>query len=321
MAKGILVIGSANVDFILRIPRFHKAGETITGEDVTTAFGGKGANQAIAAKRLGGEVTFLTALGGDAGGRAYRKYLVRNGFKGKFLLTDRATPTGMALIEVVPEGENRIIVSPGANRFLSPLQIERAAKAWEGVQVFAAQLETPLETVQAGLEIAQRRGILTILNPAPARPLSSRILSRVDFLVPNETEAQGITGKMIKGQEDLAKAAAKLLGRGVKNVVITLGEKGAFFKNREREIWAKGFRVKAVDTTAAGDAFVGALAWGLADGKPIREILDFANAAGALATTRLGAQPSLPYRREVEKLLKGKRQRNQERDGEIRRRG
>ena len=169
MTRRILVIGSANVDFILRIPRFHKAGETITGENLTTAFGGKGANQAIAVKRLGGEVTFLTAMGEDAHGRAYRKYLIRNGFKRKFLLTDPKMPTGIALIEVVPEGENRIIVSPGANRTLSPLHLKKAAKIWEGVRVFVAQLETPLETVQAGLEMARRRGILTILNPAPRK--------------------------------------------------------------------------------------------------------------------------------------------------------
>ena len=307
MTRRILVIGSANVDFILRIPRFHKAGETITGENLTTAFGGKGANQAIAVKRLGGEVTFLTAMGEDAHGKAYRKYLVQNGFNRKFLLTDRKMPTGMAFIEVVPEGENRIIVSPGANRTLSPLHLKKAAKIWAGVRVFVAQLETPLETVQAGLEMARRRGILTILNPAPARSLSSRTLSKVDFLVPNETETQEITGKRINGEEDLAKAAAKLLGRGVKNVVITLGGKGVFFKNRYEEIRMEAFRVKAVDTTAAGDAFVGALAWGLAEGRDVEDVLLHANAAGALTATRLGAQPSLPTIAEVRKFQRDRR--------------
>ena len=172
MGKKILVIGSANVDFILRIPRFHRAGETITGENLTTAFGGKGANQAIAAKRLGSEVTFLSTMGEDAHGKAYRKYLVRSGFKGQFLLTDPKSPTGIALIEIIPEGENRIIVSPGANQTLSSRHLKKAAKAWEGARVFVAQLETPLETVQAGLEMAQRKEALTILNPAPARALS-----------------------------------------------------------------------------------------------------------------------------------------------------
>jgi ribokinase len=307
MRKKVLVIGSANVDFILRIPRFHRAGETITGENLTTAFGGKGANQAIAAKRLGSEVTFLSTMGEDAHGKAYRKYLVRSGFKGEFLLTDPKSPTGIALIEIIPEGENRIIVSPGANQTLSSRHLKKAAKAWEGARVFVAQLEIPLETVQAGLELAQRKEVLTILNPAPARALSSRILSQVDFLVPNETEAQEITGKKIKSEEDLAKAAAKLLGRGVKNVVITLGEKGVFFKNRYEEIRVDAFRVKAVDTTAAGDAFVGALAWGLAEGRDIEDVLLHATAAGALTTTRLGAQPSLPTIAEVKKFLTERR--------------
>jgi ribokinase len=307
MAKRILVIGSANVDYILKIPRFHHAGETITGEDLIMAFGGKGANQAIAAKRLGGEVTFLTAVGEDANGKAYRKYLVQSGFKPKFLLTERSNPTGMALIEIIPGGENRIIVSPGANRALLPLHLEKMARGWGGVRVLVAQLETPLETVKAGLEMAQKNGILTILNPAPARSLPTQILSKVDFLVPNETEVQEITGREIKREEDLATVASMLLRQGVKNVVLTLGEKGVFFKNRNEEIRVEAFRVKAVDTTAAGDAFVGTLAWGLAEGKNIEDVLICANAAGALAATRLGAQPSLPTISVLRKFLRERR--------------
>jgi len=313
MAKGILVLGSANMDYILKIPRFHKAGETIAGEDVITTFGGKGANQAIAVKRLGGRVALLAAVGGDANGKAYREYLIRSGFRQKFLLTERKTPTGMALIEIVPEGENRIIVSPGANRALSPLHLKKLGKGWEGVGIFVAQLETPLETVRAGLEMARRKGIITILNPAPAQALSSLTLSKVDFLVPNETEAQEITGKKIDGEVDLAKAASMMLRRGVKNVVITLGRKGVFFMNRSGAIRVEAFRVKAVDTTAAGDAFVGALAWGLAEGKDIEEVLVHANAAGALAATRLGAQPFLPTISAVKKFL---RERGAEKKGQ-----
>lgn len=307
MDKGILVVGSANVDFILRIPRFHNAGETITGEDAVTAFGGKGANQAMAAKRLGGAVTFLAAVGGDAQGKAYRKYLVRSGFRSKFLLTERKKPTGMALIEIAPGGENRIIVSPGANGALSPRHLNKAGRAWEGVGVFVTQLESPLETVEAGLVAAKKKGILTILNPAPAGSLTSRILSMVDFLAPNETEAQEITGVKIKGEEGLSKAASALLRRGVKNVVITLGEQGAYFKNRHEEIRVEAFRVKAVDTTAAGDAFVGTLAWGLAQERDMEDVLIWANAAGALTAIRLGAQPSLPTIAEVRKFLRARR--------------
>jgi len=233
--------------------------------------------------------------------------LVQSGFKREFLLADPRSPTGIALIEIIPEGENRIIVSPGANRTLSSLHLKKASKVWEGARVFVAQLETPLETVQAGLEMARRKGVLTILNPAPGRPLSSRILANVDFLVPNETEAQEITGKRIKSGEDLPKAALELLRRGVKNVVITLGEKGVFFKNRYVEIRVEAFRVKPVDTTAAGDAFVGALAWGLAERREIEDVLIHANAAGALTATRLGAQPSLPTMAGVKKFLRNRK--------------
>ena len=307
MGKRILVIGSANVDFILRIPRFHKAGETILGEDALTAFGGKGANQAIAARRLGGAVDFLTALGDDAQGRAYRKYLVWSGFKAKYLLMEPKKPTGMALIEIAPGGANRIIVAPGANRALSPLRLKKAEQVWEGVGVLIAQLETPLETVREALDAAKRKGILTILNPAPARSLSPRILSRVDYLVPNGIEAQEIAGVKIKGEEGLSKAASELLKRGAKNVIITLGEKGTYFKNRLEEIRVDAFRVEAVDTTAAGDAFVGTLAWGLAEGRDIEDVLIHANAAGALAATRLGAQPSLPTISAVKKFLRERR--------------
>jgi ribokinase len=310
MGKKILVIGSANVDFILKIPRFHEAGETIQGEDAVTAFGGKGANQAVAARRLGGAVDFLTALGDDAHGKAYRKYLVRSGFKEKFLLAEAKKPTGMALIEIVPNGENRIIVSPGANGALSPLRLKRAGQVWKGAGVLVAQLETPMETVRAALETAKRKGIPTILNPAPARPLSRKILSTVDYLVPNEMEAEEITGVKIRGERGLSKAASELLSRGAKNVVITLGEKGTYFKNRQEEIRVEAFRVKAVDTTAAGDAFVGTLAWGLEQGMDMEEVLIHANAAGALAATRLGAQPSLPTIAEVRKFLRKRRNKN-----------
>jgi len=310
MGKRILVIGSANVDFILRIPRFHKAGETILGEDAVTAFGGKGANQAVAAKRLGGTVDFLTTLGEDAQGKAYRKYLIRSGFKAKSLLTEPKKPTGMALIEIVPGGENRIIVSPGANGAFSPRCLKEAGQVWKGVGVLVVQLETPLKTVRAALDAGKRKGILTILNPAPARVLSSHILSLVDYLVPNEIEAQEIAGVKIKGEEGLSKAASELIRRGAKNVIITLGEKGAYFKNRLEELRVKAFRVKAVDTTAAGDAFVGTLAWGLAQGMDTENVLLHANAAGALTAARLGAQPSLPTIAEIRRFLRKRRNDN-----------
>jgi ribokinase len=303
MKRRILVMGSSNVDLILRVPRFPNPGETITGENLVTAFGGKGANQAIAARRLGGKVLFLTKLGNDSFGESYRKYLTDNGLPSRFLLQDKTLPTGVAIIELIPRGENRIIVSPGANASLSVKNLQKHQDAWNGVGVFVVQLETPMNTVQEGLLLARKNGSFTILNPAPAAPLSPGISSLVDFLVPNEWEAQSLSGIKMKGKKDLPRIAQKLLDRGVKNVVITLGAHGLYFKNRDEEIWMDAFRVKAVDTTAAGDAFMGALACGLAVQKSIGQALKMANAAGALATTRLGAQPSLPNRLELKRFL------------------
>ena len=304
MKGRILVLGSSNVDLILRIPRFHNPGETITGENLLTAYGGKGANQAIAAKRLGGEVLFLTKLGKDSFGQSYRKYLTENGLSPHFLLQDPKLPTGVAVIELNPRGENRIIVSPGANGALSVRDLESRRDIWKGVRVFVAQLETPLNAVSEGLKMARKNNALTILNPAPAIPLPLKVLSLADFFVPNEWEAQILSGMKIREKRNLSQVAQKLLGRGVKNVIITLGADGLYFRNRDEEVRMRAFRVKVTDTTAAGDAFMGALASALAAGKPMREVLHRANAAGALAATRLGAQPSLPHLKDLERFLK-----------------
>jgi ribokinase len=301
--KKILVLGSSNIDLILRIPRFHDPGETIFGENVATVFGGKGANQAIAAKRLGGKIMFITKLGGDTHGQSYYRYLAKNGLDQKCLLKDRKLPTGMALIELTPKGENRIIFSPGANGSLSEKDLKRLRQVWSGEKVFVTQLEIPVQTVKQGLEMAKHYGATTLLNPSPAMQLSSNILSLVDFLVPNEWEARSLTGLRLKGDGDIPKIAKRLLEMGIGNVVMTLGSKGLFYKNSSEEIWMKAFKVNVLDTTAAGDAFMGGLACALSEGKPIREALKFANGAGALATTKLGAQPSLPLRKDLEIFL------------------
>jgi ribokinase len=308
MAKNILVIGSSNVDLILRIPRFHYPGETIHGENLVTVFGGKGANQAIASKRLGGKVIFMTKLGNDSYGKSYHHYLVKNGLHQKYLLKNNKLSTGIALIELVPNGENRIIVSPGANGSLSVKDLKRISPPWKEIKVFVTQFEIPIETVKMGLKMAKKHGAITILNPSPPIRLPSNILSLVDFIVPNEWEAQSLTGIKWKGGQEIRKMAKKLLDIGIKNVAITLGPKGLFFKNRNEEFWMDAFRVNVIDTTAAGDAFLGALASGLSENKPIREALKFANGAGALATTKLGAQPSLPLRKDLEVFLSKMRQ-------------
>jgi ribokinase len=303
MKNHVLVLGSSNVDLILKVPRFHNPGETIMGENLVTVFGGKGANQAIASKRLGGKVILITKLGDDHYGQTYRWYLIKTGLDPKGLLKNKELPTGIALIELNPEGQNRIIVSPGANGSLSKNDLKRLGPFWKGINFFVAQLEIPLPTVKMGLRMAKDHGALTLLNPSPPIRLSSNILSLVDFLVPNELEAQYLTGLKMRRKQDIQKMASRLLDMGAKNVVITLGPKGLFFKNRIEEIWMNAFKVKAVDTTAAGDAFMGALACGFSENKPIQEVLRFANGAGALATTKLGAQPSLPLRKEVEVFL------------------
>jgi ribokinase len=303
VAGKIVVLGSSNIDFILRIPRFHEPGETILGEDLVTAYGGKGANQAVAAKRLGGKVIFLTKLGNDHYGKRYREYLKQMGLPVSCLRRERTLPSGMALIEVNPRGENRIIVSPGANRSLSVKNLRKPSRFWQKGNIFVTQLEIPLDTVAEGLRAAKHHGAVTLLNPSPAVSLSPEILSCVDFLVPNETEIQSLTGTGGKSMEAIRQMGHWLLDRGVKNIIVTLGFQGLLFMNQKEEVRMEGFRVNAVDTTAAGDAFMGALAWGLSENRPIRDVLRLANGAGALTTTKLGAQPSLPTRRGLDRFL------------------
>ena len=303
MRKKILVLGNSNVDFVFRIPRFHHPGETILAESLVTFFGGKGANQAITAKRLGGNVHFITKVGNDLYGKSYRHHLIKNGLDQKLILKDKKLPTGTAVIELTPKGENRIIAFLGANGSLSVNDLKRLERYWKGVGVFVTQLEIPFPTVEKGLKMAKEKGALTLLNPSPPVQLPSHVLSSVDFIVPNEVEAQYLTGIKLKGDREIRKMAEKFLDQGVKNVVITLGSKGLFFKNRSEEVWMNAFRVNVIDTTAAGDAFLGALASGLSENKPIREVLRFANGAGALATTKLGAQPSLPLKKDLNRFL------------------
>ncbi|MCX5907202.1 MAG: ribokinase [Deltaproteobacteria bacterium] len=236
--------------------------------------------------------------------KSYQKYLVQRGLPRTGFLSDPQLPTGMAFIEVDRKGENRILVFPGANTSLLPGDLRRHPRIWQGIKVFVTQLETPLSTVGAGLQMAKKRNALTLLNPSPAQVLPADLLSRVDYLVPNEGEAESLSGVKMKSERDLPRMADRLLARGVQNVVITLGPKGLYFKNRKEEIRMTAFQVKVLDTTAAGDAFMGALASGLAENQPLPEILRWANGAGALACTKLGAQPSLPQKSELIRFLR-----------------
>lgn len=301
--KKILVIGNSNIDFIFRVPYLPHPGETIIADNMITAFGGKGANQAITLKKLGAKVIFLTKLGNDPYGESYRRYLIKKGMNPKWILMDKKHPTGMAIIELSADGLNRIVVSPGANASLSSKEIEKIHLPWEEVNLFLTQLETPLDTVVTCLRIARENGVTTLLNPSPAKKLPPDILSMVDFLIPNEVEAEILSGLKIKKDKDLKRIGELLCEMGSNNVVITLGEKGVFFKNRYEEIWMDAFKVNVIDTTAAGDAFLGAFAYGINEGWSTRKVLRFANASGALATTKLGAQPSLPNKKSLDEFL------------------
>jgi ribokinase len=298
----VLVIGSANVDFTVAVPRLPREGETVSGGELTIAFGGKGANQAVAARRLGGEVRLVACLGQDSFGDQIAEQLLAEGIPGDGLSRVRDAATGTAVIMVDGEGRNQIAVAPGANQRLDPARVTLADLLW--ARVLLCQLETPLPTVLHALESARRLGRFTILNPAPSRQLPAEIFPLVDLLTPNEIEAVALTGVRIERLDDAADAGRRLLASGAGRVIVTLGGRGALLCDGDSAVHFPAFPVRVVDSVAAGDAFNGALAVGLAAGGSLEEAIPLANAAGALACTRRGAQPSLPHRSEVEEFLR-----------------
>ncbi|HSF04464.1 MAG TPA: ribokinase [Methylomirabilota bacterium] len=301
----ILVVGSANVDFTVQVGRLPRPGETVSGGTLLVNYGGKGANQAVAARRLGAEVRLIACVGEDASGRALRAALAAEGIGVDGVVSSAAAATGTALIVVDAEGHNQIAVAPGANRRLGVEQVRARIEDFAWAQVVIGQLETPLDTVAWTLETARRRRALTILNPAPPPDAVLEFLSLVDYLTPNAGEAERLSGVAVRNRIDAAEAAERLRERGAGVAVVTLGEEGALAQGPGGLHLAPAFSVTAVDTTAAGDAFNGALAVALAEGRQLAAALSFANATAALACTRRGAQPSLPTRSEVERLLGG----------------
>jgi ribokinase len=302
-SKSIVVIGSSNTDLIIRVPRIPRAGETLLGGEFMSAAGGKGANQAVGAARSGGKAVLIARVGTDAFGDRAIAGLRRDGVDVSCVFRDKLAASGVALIFVARDGENSIAVAGGANAKLSPADVKKAAGVIRSAALLVAQLETPLATVIAAALVAEKAGVPVILNPAPARALPNRLLKLISILTPNETEAELLTGIKVTNEAAAARACAKLRSRGVRTVILTLGARGAYLAGVSEQHLVPGFKVKAVDSTAAGDIFNGALAVALAERKSLREAVRFANAAAALSVTRLGAQPSAPNRAEIERFL------------------
>jgi ribokinase len=301
--RSILVVGSSNTDMLIKLGRIPKPGETVLGGQFASAPGGKGANQAVAAARAGGAVTFIARLGQDMFGDQALGGLAADGINVDYVFRDPGAPSGVALIFVGNHGENSIAVASGANAKLTPADLKRAKAAFGQAGVVVLQLETPLKTVEAAARLAMRAGTRLILNPAPAQPLPEELLRAVYLLTPNESEAEALTGLKVNDEAGAAKAAEALLARGVANVIITLGPRGAFLASKQARGLVPAYRVKPIDTTGAGDVFNGALAVGLAEGKSLLEAARFASAAAAISVTRLGAQTSAPLRKEIDKWL------------------
>ncbi|MCE5251998.1 ribokinase [bacterium] len=305
MTKSIVVIGSSNTDMIIKVARIPKPGETVIGGVFSTAPGGKGANQAVSAARAGGKVVFIARVGEDMFGEQALNGFINDGIDVSHIAKDPSAPSGVALIFVDEKGENSIAVASGANARVSPSDMDAAREALVSAGNVLMQLEIPLETVEIAAKTACVNGVRVILNPAPAQPLGDDLLKNVSILTPNETEAELLTGIRVENERDAAKAADKLLDKGVGTVLITLGARGVFAAAPDFRGIIPAFRVQqAVDTTAAGDVFNGVLAVSLAEGKCLVDAVRFSNAAAALSVTRLGAQTSAPYRSEIEEFLK-----------------
>lgn len=297
----IIVIGSSNTDLAIKTDSIPEPGETVIGGKFMMTAGGKGANQAVAAARLGGDVAFVTKVGDDMFGDESRARYVKEGLPEKFLLVEKGTPSGMALITVDAKGENCIVVAPGANNILSPADVDAVRGEIEAAEYLLMQLEVPMETVEHAAEIAAASGTKVILNPAPAAKLSEKLIANLYLVTPNRTECQLLSGLRIDSDEDARRAAARLMEMGARNVIITLGSRGSLVCTADGCTLVEACHVEAVDTTAAGDVFNGALCVALSEGRTLVEAARFASRASAISVTRMGAQSSIPYRAELER--------------------
>jgi ribokinase len=307
MTSNILVIGSSNVDFIMKMERLPKLGETVTDCRFMQVFGGKGANQAVGAARAGGNVTFVSCVGDDK----IADLMIENFKKDKiitdFIFKEKNVPTGAALIMIGSKGNNYISVAPGANYHLKKKQVDKVKDVIRDATIILLQYEILPETLKYIIGICHGLKKKIVLNLAPARPIEDESLEKISILVVNETEAEFLTGHKVNTQDEIEAAATSLLGKGIETVIITLGEEGSYIATGIYREKVAAFRVKAQDTTAAGDIYCGSLCVGLVESKSLQEAVKFAGAASAISVTRLGAQPSAPSRLEIEEFLKTER--------------
>ncbi|WP_219952198.1 ribokinase [Dickeya zeae] len=299
----LVVLGSINADHILNLAQFPRPGETVIGKQYGVAFGGKGANQAVAAGRSGADIEFIACVGADDIGERIRQQLINDRIDVSAVEAIPGQTTGVALIFVNGEAENMIGIHAGANAAVTPDYLHRYQQKITDASALLMQLESPLETVIAAARLAHDSGTKVILNPAPACSLPDELLSLVDMITPNETEAQILTGVSVETEGDAQRAAQVLHDKGISTVLITLGSRGVWLSEQGQGQRIPGFRVKAVDTIAAGDTFNGALVTALLESRPMEAAVKFAHAAAAIAVTRHGAQPSVPWREEIDAFL------------------
>ena len=297
--KNICVIGSLNMDLVVNVDTMPKPGQTIIGSNFKEVPGGKGANQAVAMARLNGNVTMIGKVGEDGFGQTLINSLKNDKVDTTYIQTAKGA-TGVALITVDKNAQNSIVVSPGANFEVKEDDIDNNIEAIKNSDIVVLQLETPLNTIKYALNEAKELNKYTILNPAPAVKLDDEIIKNIDLLTPNETELEIISGVSIETEEDIQKASQIMIEKGVKELIVTLGSKGSLYINKEKSMFKKAYKVEAVDTTAAGDSYTGALAVALSQDKGMEEAMDFASKVGALSVLKEGAQSSLPTLEDVE---------------------
>ncbi|MDX2322421.1 MAG: ribokinase [Moritella sp.] len=303
----LVVLGSVNADHVLQVASFPRPGETLLGHGYAVIPGGKGANQAVAAARLGADIAFIACVGDDSFGHKMLNEFARDGINTQAVMVEQDTPTGIAMIQVAATGENSICISAEANARLTPERLAPHGDLIAQADTLLMQLETPIATITQAAKIAKQAGTRVVLNPAPAQPLNDDLLAVVDLITPNETEAELLTGIKVTDMASAQVAANVLHAKGISEVMITLGSQGVWISSGGEGKQVPGFRVDAVDTTAAGDTFNGGLLAGLQAGLALNDAIIFAHAAAAISVTRVGAQTSIPTKAEVEVFLSSQR--------------